>query len=77
MSTSRCVVLPRLVIIGILTELFKSIPIPSYLIAIAVGDVTFMAFDPVAGKDWTSGVWAEPGKPIADAYEEFRYDTTK
>lgn len=51
----------------------QPVPIPSYLIAIAVGDVRYRPF-PVKNRNWTSGVWAEPS--IVDfAYDEFNEDT--
>ena len=48
--------------------------IPSYLIAIACGNVQFKAFPKVDGKDWTTGIWAEP-EFIKDAFWEFSADT--
>lgn len=52
----------------------QPIPIPSYLIAIASGNVRFKAFPRIEGKDWTSGIWAEP-ETIDDAHWEFCEDT--
>jgi leukotriene-A4 hydrolase len=52
------------------------VPIPSYLIAIAAGNVVYRAFDKPAGKNWTSGIWAEP-ELIDAAYWEFSEDTTR
>jgi len=53
----------------------QPIPIPSYLIAIASGNVRYRPFT-VVGKSWTSGVWAEP--EIVDAsYSEFSEDTIR
>ncbi|KAI0685545.1 peptidase family M1-domain-containing protein [Cytidiella melzeri] len=54
----------------------QTVPIPSYLIAIASGNVVYRSFDKVPGKDWTSGIWAEP-ELIDAAYWEFSEDTTK
>ncbi|EGN94342.1 hypothetical protein SERLA73DRAFT_188178 [Serpula lacrymans var. lacrymans S7.3] len=54
----------------------QPVPIPSYLIAIAAGNVRYRPFPVVDGKDWTSGVWAEPELMTA-AYWEFSEDTTK
>ncbi|EJD04497.1 uncharacterized protein FOMMEDRAFT_107254 [Fomitiporia mediterranea MF3/22] len=51
-------------------------PIPSYLIAIASGDVRFRPFPREKGKDWTSGIWAEP-ELIDAAYWEFSADTNR
>ncbi|GJJ13844.1 hypothetical protein Clacol_008101 [Clathrus columnatus] len=51
----------------------KPIPIPSYLIAIAAGDLRYRSFT-VKDRNWTSGVWAEP-EVIDSAYEEFNEDT--
>ncbi|KAI0685548.1 hypothetical protein BC835DRAFT_1289940 [Cytidiella melzeri] len=52
----------------------QPVPIPSYLIAIAAGNVVYKAFPTVKGKAWTSGVWAEP-EVIDAAYWEFSEDT--
>ena len=54
----------------------QPVPIPSYLIAIAAGDVVYRAFPAIPGKSWTSGVWAEP-ETIEAAYWEFSEDTGK
>ncbi|KAH9487215.1 Leukotriene A-4 hydrolase [Psilocybe cubensis] len=54
----------------------QPIPIPSYLIAIAVGNVLYEEFKTPEGKQWTSGIWAEP-ETIEAAYYEFSEDTTK
>ncbi|KAH7910019.1 peptidase family M1-domain-containing protein [Hygrophoropsis aurantiaca] len=54
----------------------QPVPIPSYLLAIASGNVVYRAFEKLEGKDWTSGVWAEP-ELIGDAHWEFREDTTR
>lgn len=54
----------------------QPVPIPSYLIAIASGDVRYRGFPSVQGKNWTSGIWAEP-EMIDAAYWEFSEDTTK
>ncbi|KAH7920495.1 hypothetical protein BV22DRAFT_1114838 [Leucogyrophana mollusca] len=54
----------------------QPVPIPSYLLAIASGNVVYRPFDKLEGKDWTSGVWAEP-ELIDDAHWEFREDTTR
>ncbi|KAG1741787.1 peptidase family M1-domain-containing protein [Suillus paluster] len=54
----------------------QPVPIPSYLIAIASGNVCYRPFEKLEGKDWTSGVWAEPDV-INDAWWEFKEDTTR
>lgn len=54
----------------------QPVPIPSYLIAIASGNLCYHAFEKLEGKDWTSGVWAEPDI-INDAWWEFKEDTTR
>ncbi|CAL1696869.1 unnamed protein product [Somion occarium] len=61
----------------VVTYTYKQpIPIPSYLIAIAAGNLRYKAFPKVEGKDWTSGIWAEP-ELIDAAYWEFEADTTR
>ncbi|KIM39154.1 hypothetical protein M413DRAFT_447486 [Hebeloma cylindrosporum] len=54
----------------------QPVPIPSYLIAIAVGNVRYRPFSKPEGKQWTSGIWAEP-EMIDAAYWEFSEDTTR
>ncbi|KAI5118515.1 hypothetical protein M0805_007684 [Coniferiporia weirii] len=51
-------------------------PIPSYLIAIASGNLRYRPFPKVLGKDWSCGIWAEP-ELIEAAYWEFSEDTGK
>ncbi|KAI5450536.1 Leucyl aminopeptidase yscIV [Naganishia albida] len=51
----------------------QPVPIPSYLIAIASGNLVYKAFPPIEGKKWTAGVWTEP-EGIDDAYWEFSAD---
>ncbi|KAH9949467.1 hypothetical protein B0H21DRAFT_728077 [Amylocystis lapponica] len=48
----------------------QPVPIPSYLIAIAAGNVRYHPCPSIAGKQWKSGVWAEP-ELIDAAYWEF------
>lgn len=48
-------------------------PIPSYLIAIAVGNFRYRALPAVEGKEWTTGAWAEP-ELIDATYWEFSQD---
>lgn len=50
--------------------------IPSYLLAIAVGDLEYRAFPQFEDKQWKTGVWAEPDV-IEKAYWEFSEDTAK
>ncbi|THH04799.1 hypothetical protein EW145_g5260 [Phellinidium pouzarii] len=50
--------------------------IPSYLIAIACGNVRYKPFPKESGKDWSSGIWAEP-ELIDAAYWEFSADTNR
>ncbi|KAI8983283.1 peptidase family M1-domain-containing protein [Trametes punicea] len=57
-------------------EYKQPIPIPTYLVAIAVGNFRYRAFPKVEGKQWTSGVWAEP-ELIDAAYWEFSEDVNK
>ncbi|KAF8202833.1 hypothetical protein BJ912DRAFT_1018714 [Pholiota molesta] len=52
------------------------VPIPAYLLAIAVGNVRYRTFSIPEGKQWTSGIWAEP-ELIDAAYWEFSEDTTR
>ncbi|KAI3611429.1 leukotriene-a4 hydrolase [Moniliophthora roreri] len=54
----------------------QPIPIPSYLIAIASGNVVYRAFPRLEDKEWTSGVWTEP-ELIDSAYWEFSEDTAR
>ncbi|EGN92717.1 hypothetical protein SERLA73DRAFT_127308 [Serpula lacrymans var. lacrymans S7.3] len=54
----------------------QPVPIPSYLIAIASGNVRYRAFPKVEGKEWKCGIWAEP-ELIDASYWEFSEDTTK
>lgn len=57
-----------------LTAHVQPVPIPSYLIAIAAGNVVYRPFPAVEGKTWTSGIWAEP-ELIDACYWEFSEDT--
>ncbi|KAF9073998.1 peptidase family M1-domain-containing protein [Rhodocollybia butyracea] len=54
----------------------QPIPIPSYLIAIAAGNVVYRPFPRHPGKAWTCGIWTEP-ELIEDAYWEFSEDTAR
>ncbi|RPD67601.1 leukotriene A4 hydrolase N-terminal domain-containing protein, partial [Lentinus tigrinus ALCF2SS1-7] len=51
-------------------EYKQPVPIPTYLIAIAVGNFGYRALPKVEGKEWSTGVWAEP-ELIDAAYWEF------
>ncbi|PBK87275.1 hypothetical protein ARMGADRAFT_972092 [Armillaria gallica] len=52
----------------------QPVPIPSYLIAIASGNVVYRPFPKYEDRNWTSGIWAEP-EMIDAAYWEFSEDT--
>ncbi|KAI0735797.1 peptidase family M1-domain-containing protein [Earliella scabrosa] len=54
-------------------EYKQPVPIPPYLIAIAVGNFRYRGFPQVEGKDWSIGIWAEP-ELIEAAYWEFSED---
>ncbi|KZT24720.1 zincin [Neolentinus lepideus HHB14362 ss-1] len=61
----------------VVTYVYKQpISIPSYLLAIASGNLHYRAFDVPQGKDWTSGVWTEP-EMLDQAHWEFKEDTTR
>ncbi|TRM61567.1 hypothetical protein BD626DRAFT_549145 [Schizophyllum amplum] len=61
----------------VVTYTYKQpVPIPSYLIAIACGNVRYRAFPAIEGKPWSTGIWAEP-ELIDAAYWEFCEDTAK
>ncbi|KAG1717493.1 hypothetical protein EDB19DRAFT_1814438, partial [Suillus lakei] len=49
-------------------------PIPSYLLAIAAGNLQYQPFQVPEGKQWKSGVWSEP-ELMASAFWEFSRDT--
>ncbi|KAF7295355.1 Leuk-A4-hydro-C domain-containing protein [Mycena indigotica] len=54
----------------------QTVPIPSYLLAIASGNVVYRPFPTIKGKSWRTGIWAEP-ELIDAAYWEFSEDTAK
>ncbi|KAG6878671.1 hypothetical protein C0992_007685 [Termitomyces sp. T32_za158] len=54
----------------------QPVPIPSYLIAVASGNVHYRAFPKYEDKEWTCGIWAEP-ELIDKAYWEFSEDTAR
>ncbi|KAJ7454867.1 peptidase family M1-domain-containing protein [Mycena latifolia] len=54
----------------------QPVPIPSYLIAIASGNVVYKPFPQFEDKQWRTGIWAEP-ELIEAAYWEFSADTAR
>ncbi|GMK59104.1 hypothetical protein CspeluHIS016_0701190 [Cutaneotrichosporon spelunceum] len=54
----------------------QPVAIPSYLIAIASGEVIYKAFPDMEGRSWRTGVWTEP-LTMKEAYWEFEEDTAK
>ncbi|KAJ7430441.1 peptidase family M1-domain-containing protein [Mycena galericulata] len=54
----------------------QPVPIPSYLLAIACGNVRYRPFPQFEDKPWRTGVWAEP-ELIDAAYWEFSEDTAR
>ncbi|KAF8207284.1 hypothetical protein K438DRAFT_2013778 [Mycena galopus ATCC 62051] len=54
----------------------QPVPIPSYLIAIASGNVRYKAFPKFEDKEWRTGIWAEP-ELLDAAYWEFSADTAR
>ncbi|KAG8882806.1 hypothetical protein FRB97_007740 [Tulasnella sp. 331] len=52
----------------------QPIAIPSYLIALASGNLVYKPFPKLQHEAWTTGVWAEP-ETIEAAYWEFHKDT--
>src|SRR5579863_4289506 len=52
----------------------QPVGIPSYLIAIASGNLRYKPFPPIEGRPWKTGVWAEP-ELLEAAYWEFSEDT--
>ncbi|KAJ7178723.1 peptidase family M1-domain-containing protein [Mycena crocata] len=54
----------------------QPVPIPSYLIAIASGNVRYKPFPQFEDKKWRTGIWAEP-ELIDAAYWEFSADTAR
>ncbi|KAG5642560.1 hypothetical protein DXG03_002547 [Asterophora parasitica] len=54
----------------------QPVPIPSYLLAIAAGNVVHRGFPQYEDKQWSAGIWAEP-ELIESAYWEFSEDTAK
>ncbi|KAH0838779.1 hypothetical protein J3R83DRAFT_7155 [Lanmaoa asiatica] len=57
-------------------EYDQPVPIPSYFLAIASGNVVYRAFQIPEGKTWTSGVWAEP-ELVDAAWYEFNEDAPR
>ncbi|NXD32286.1 LKHA4 aminopeptidase, partial [Spelaeornis formosus] len=54
----------------------QPVAIPSYLIAIASGELVYRAFEQLPGKKWRSGVWTEP-LMMDKVFWEFSEDTAK
>ncbi|KAJ7284708.1 peptidase family M1-domain-containing protein [Mycena rebaudengoi] len=54
----------------------QPVPIPSYLLAIAAGNVRYRPFPQFEDKTWRTGIWAEP-ELIDAAYWEFSEDTAR
>ncbi|KAF5356193.1 hypothetical protein D9756_004300 [Leucocoprinus leucothites] len=54
----------------------QPVPVPSYLLAIAAGNIHFRPFPQLPGKTWTSGIWTEP-ELLDAAFWEFSEDTAK
>ncbi|KAJ7269987.1 hypothetical protein B0H12DRAFT_1200389 [Mycena haematopus] len=54
----------------------QPVPIPSYLLAIACGNVRYRPFPQFEDKQWKTGIWAEP-ELIDAAYWEFSEDTSR
>ncbi|KAJ7352538.1 peptidase family M1-domain-containing protein [Mycena albidolilacea] len=54
----------------------QPVPIPSYLIAIASGNVRYKPFPKFEDKQWRTGIWAEP-ELLDAAYWEFSADTAR
>ncbi|KAI9510686.1 leukotriene-A4 hydrolase [Russula earlei] len=52
----------------------QPVGIPSYLIAIASGNLRYKPFPLIEGRSWKSGVWAEP-ELLEASYWEFSEDT--
>jgi len=52
----------------------QPVGIPSYLIAIASGNLRYKPFPAIEGRSWKSGVWAEP-ELLEACYWEFSEDT--
>lgn len=42
----------------------QPVAIPSYLIAIAAGNLVHKSFEDVPGKNWKTGVWTEVRTPL-------------
>ncbi|KAK7019843.1 leukotriene A-4 hydrolase [Favolaschia claudopus] len=54
----------------------QPVPIPSYLLAIACGNVRYRPFAQFEDKQWRTGLWAEP-ELLEAAYWEFSEDTNR
>jgi leukotriene-A4 hydrolase len=54
----------------------QPVAIPSYLVAIASGELVYKPFKQLEGRKWKSGCWTEPLMMDA-AFWEFKEDTAK
>lgn len=54
----------------------QPVPIPSYLIAIASGELEYRPFKQLEGRKWRSGCWTEP-LMMEEAFWEFSEDTAR
>ncbi|KAF9509168.1 hypothetical protein BS47DRAFT_1488071 [Hydnum rufescens UP504] len=54
----------------------QPVSIPSYLIAIASGNIVYRPFPAIPGKEWSTGVWTEP-ELMESSYWEFNEDTAR
>ncbi|WWC90899.1 leukotriene A-4 hydrolase/aminopeptidase [Kwoniella dendrophila CBS 6074] len=52
----------------------QPVGIPSYLIAVAAGELDYKPFDNLEGRNWSTGCWTEPLN-IEKAFDEFKEDT--
>lgn len=57
-------------------DAIQPVAIPSYLIAIASGELVYKPFKDLPGRKWKTGVWTEP-LLMDDAFWEFSDDTPK
>lgn len=54
----------------------QPVAIPTYLIAIASGELEYRPFKQLEGRKWRSGCWTEP-LMMEDAFWEFSEDTAR
>ncbi|RXK38146.1 leukotriene A-4 hydrolase/aminopeptidase [Tremella mesenterica] len=55
-------------------EYVQPVAIPSYLVAIASGELVYKSFEKIGGRKWRTGCWTEPGMMDA-CFWEFKEDT--